>query len=151
MFPCFPNWFRCTEAANDDTRIVFCACGITSRNLSVIPECLSNVPHLYQFPDCLVSAASSALPTASPKPLQPSNLATGIGGENPSNTQGSQKNSWKESHKHRKQSWCHHSPPQCDKISSEKRGNMYSSTELSSPPYRMYLRPSGRTFGATRP
>ena len=57
MFPCFPNWFRCTEAANDDTRIVFCACGITSRNLSVIPECLSNVPHLSQLPDCLVAVA----------------------------------------------------------------------------------------------
>ena len=32
-----------------------------------------------------------------------------------------------------------------------KPGNKYSSTELSSPPYWMYLRPSGRTFGATQP
>ena len=56
-FPVFPNWFRCTEAENDDTRIFFCACGIPSRNLSVIPECLSNIPHLYQLPECLVSVA----------------------------------------------------------------------------------------------
>ena len=36
-FPIFPNWFPRTEAANDDTRIVFCACGIPYRNFSVIP------------------------------------------------------------------------------------------------------------------
>ena len=48
---CFRNWFCCTEAANDDTRIVFCYCGIPPRNLSVISECLRNVPHISQLPD----------------------------------------------------------------------------------------------------
>ena len=133
------NWFRCTEAVNDDTRIVLCSCGIPPMNSYVIPECLRNFPHLSQFPDCLVAVALAML------------LETGKDGEYSSNTQESQTNSWKESHKHRKKSWCHHSPPQCDETSSEKRGNMYSSTELSSLPYRMYLRPSGRTFGATQP
>ena len=52
-----PNWFRRTEAANDDTRVVFCACGIPSSNLSVIPECLRNVPHLSQLPYLLVAVA----------------------------------------------------------------------------------------------
>ena len=56
-FLVFPEWFRCTGAANDDTRIVFCACGIPSRNLSVIPECWRNVPHLSQLPECLVAVA----------------------------------------------------------------------------------------------
>ena len=56
-FPVFPNWFCCTEAANDDTRIFFCDCGIPSRNFSVIPECLRNVPHLSQLPYCLVAVA----------------------------------------------------------------------------------------------
>ena len=53
----FTNYFCRTEAANDDTMIVFCACGIPSRNLSVIPECWKNVPHLSQFSDCLVTVA----------------------------------------------------------------------------------------------
>ena len=26
-----PNWFICTDAANDDTRIIFSSCGVTSR------------------------------------------------------------------------------------------------------------------------
>ena len=69
MFPVFPKWFRCTEAANDDTRIVFCACGISSRNLSVIPECWRNVPHLSQFPDCLVAVALEMPLEASRLPL----------------------------------------------------------------------------------
>ena len=56
-FLVFPNWFRCTEAANDDTRIVPCSCGIPPKNLSVIPECLRNVPHLSQLPDFLVAVA----------------------------------------------------------------------------------------------
>ena len=56
-FPVFPNWFRLTKSANDDTRIVFCACGIPCRNLSVIPEYLRDITHLYQLPDCLVAVA----------------------------------------------------------------------------------------------
>ena len=75
-------------------------------------------------------AAASTLPTASPKPLRPISLATGEDAAHSSNTQESQTNSWKESHKRRKQSWCNYSPPQCDETSSEKRENIYSSTEL---------------------
>ena len=56
-FLVFTNWFCRTKAANDDTRIVFCACGITYRNLSVISDCRRNVPHLYQLLDCLVTVA----------------------------------------------------------------------------------------------
>ena len=44
-----------------------------------------------------------------------------------------------------------HSLPSCDGTSSLQPGNKYSSTELSSSLYSMYLRPSGRTFAATRP
>ena len=68
-FPFFLNWFRRTEAANDDTRVVFCACGIPSSNLSVIPECWSNVPHLSQLPDCLVAVALAMPFEASRLPL----------------------------------------------------------------------------------
>ena len=50
-----PNWFCHNEAANDDTRIVLFPCGIPYSNLSVIPECLRNMHHLYQLPDCLVA------------------------------------------------------------------------------------------------
>ena len=52
-----PNWFLRTEAANDDTRIFLCTCGIPPSNSSVMPECLRNVHHLYQLPDCLVAVA----------------------------------------------------------------------------------------------
>ena len=68
-FPVFPNWFRRTEAANDDTRIVFCACGIPSSNLSVIPECFRNVPQISQLPDCLVVVALAMPLEASRLPL----------------------------------------------------------------------------------
>ena len=51
------NWFRCTEAANDDTRIFLCSCGNPPRNSSAIPECLRNVHHLYQLLECLVAVA----------------------------------------------------------------------------------------------
>ena len=44
-----PNWFRRTEAENDDTRILLCSCEIPPRNSSTIPECLMNVHHLYQL------------------------------------------------------------------------------------------------------
>ena len=122
----------------------------------ILPQQTAALIHIKHLPRNVISwisllAAASTLPTALPKPLLPSSLATGKGGRHSSNTQESQTNSWKVSHKHRKQSWCHHFPPQCDETSSEERGNMYSSTELSSSPYRMYMRPSGRTFGATLP
>ena len=122
----------------------------------ILPQQTAVLFHIKHLPSNIISwisliAVASTLPTASPKLLQPSSLATGKGGEHSPNTQESQTNSWKEYHKNRKQSWCHHSPPQCDETNSEKRGNMYSSTELTSPPYRIYLRPSGRTFGATQP
>ena len=68
-FPVFPDWFRRTEAANDDTRIVFCACGIPSRSLSVIPEFLRNIPHLSQLPECLVAVALEMPLEASRLPL----------------------------------------------------------------------------------
>ena len=96
-------------------------------------------------------AAASRLTTASPKPLQPSNMVNGIGGTHYSNIQESQTNSWEGYHKSRGQSLCHHSLPQCNKTSSSQPGNKYSSMEMSIPPYRMYLRSSGRTFGVTRP
>ena len=120
----------------------------------ILPQQTAASFHIKQLSRNVISwisllAAASTLPTASPKPLQPSSLATGKGGEHSSNTQQSQTNSWKESHKHRKQSWCHHLPPKYDETSLGKWGNLYSSTELSSLPYQMYLRPSGRTFGAT--
>ena len=73
--------------------------------------------HIKQLPRNVISwisllAAASTLPMALSKPLRPSSLTTGKGGEHSSNNQESQTNSWKESHKHRKQSWCPHSPPQ---------------------------------------
>ena len=52
-----PNWFRRTEAANDDTRVSSALLGPPPRKLFDIPICFSNVPHLYQFPDCLVTVA----------------------------------------------------------------------------------------------
>ena len=64
-----PNWFCHNEAANDNTRIVLYPCWIPYSNLSVIPECLRNVYHLYQFPDCLVAVASVILLEASRLPL----------------------------------------------------------------------------------
>ena len=50
-----PNWFLCTDAANDDTMIVLCSCGIPFKHLSMIPECVSNVHHLSLLPDFLVA------------------------------------------------------------------------------------------------
>ena len=93
----------------------------------ILPQQTAALFHIKQLPRNVISwisslAAASTLPTASPKPLRPSSLETGKCGEHYSNTQESQTNSWKESHKHRKQSWCHHSPPQCDKTSLEKTG-----------------------------
>ena len=64
-----PNCLRCTETANDDTRIGIYYCGIPPSNLSAIPECLRNVHHLYQFPDCLVAVALSMPLEASRLPL----------------------------------------------------------------------------------
>ena len=129
---------------------------LTKRFNQILPQQTAALFHIKQLPRNIISwisllAAVSTLPTALPKPLQPSSLVTGIGGAHSSNNQGSQTNSWEGSHKRRRQSWCHHSPSQCDKNSSEQQGNIYSSMKLSSPPYRMYLRSFGRTFRATRP
>ena len=55
FFLVVPNWFCSTEEANDDTRIVLCSFGNPPSNSPVIPECLRNVHHLYQLPDCLVA------------------------------------------------------------------------------------------------
>ena len=63
------NWFCCTEAVNDDTRIVLCSCGIPRRNSSAITECWRNVNHLYQLPDCLVTEALAMPLEASGLPL----------------------------------------------------------------------------------
>ena len=52
-----PHWLLCTDAANDDTRIVFSSCGITLNNLFVMPVCVSNVHHISQLPDFLVAAS----------------------------------------------------------------------------------------------
>ena len=43
------NWFLFTEAANDDTSIVFCSCGIPPRHFYLMPEYLNNVHHLSQL------------------------------------------------------------------------------------------------------
>ena len=64
-----PNWFRCTKAANDDTRIFHCYCWIPSRNSSSIPECLRNAHHLYQLPNFLVAVALAMPMEASRLPL----------------------------------------------------------------------------------
>ena len=122
----------------------------------ILPQQTAASFHIKHLPRNVISwisslAAALTLPTSSPKPLQPSSLATGKGGAHSSNNQESQTNSWKESHKRIKQSWCHHLPSHCDKTSSDKQGNIYFTTELSSPPCWMYLRPSGCTFRATRP
>ena len=69
IFLVVPNWFLCTEAANDDTRIVLCSCEIPPRNLYAIPECLRNMLHLYQFPDCLVTVDLAMPLEASRLPL----------------------------------------------------------------------------------
>ena len=94
-------------------------------------------------------AAALKLPTAFPNTLLPISLATGIGSAHSSKIQASQTNSWGGSHKSRVKSLCHNSPSQCKETSSTQPRNKYSSTELSSPPYQMYLCPSGRTFGET--
>ena len=69
MFSRFSELVRRTEAANDDTRIVFCACGIPSMNLSIITECWRNVPHLYQLPDYFIAVALAMPLEASRLPL----------------------------------------------------------------------------------
>ena len=64
-----PNCFFCTDAANNDTRVVLCSCGIPPKNFSVMPECVRNVHHLYQFPDYLVEVALVILLEDSRLPL----------------------------------------------------------------------------------
>ena len=51
------NWFLCTDAANDETRIFLCCFVIPPNNSSDMPECVSNVHHLYQLTDFLVVVA----------------------------------------------------------------------------------------------
>ena len=51
------NWFLCTDAVNDDTKIVFFPFEILSRNLFVMPVCVRNEHHLSQLPYGLVSVA----------------------------------------------------------------------------------------------
>ena len=68
-FLVFLNWFCCTAAANDDTRIVFYSCEIPSRNLCVIPEVWRNVPHLSQLLECLAAVALAMPLEASRLPL----------------------------------------------------------------------------------
>ena len=63
------NWFRRTEAANDDTRFSSALVGPPPSNLFAIPVCLRNVPHLYQFPDWLVPVALAMPLKASRLPL----------------------------------------------------------------------------------
>ena len=75
----------------------------------ILPQQTAASFHIKQLPRNIISsisslAATSKLPTAPPKPLQPSSLANGKGGTHSSNTQESQTNYWKESHKRRKQS-----------------------------------------------
>ena len=50
-----PKSFLRTDVANDDTRIIFSSCGVTSRIFLMIPVCLRNVHHLSQLPDFLVA------------------------------------------------------------------------------------------------
>ena len=50
-----PNRFLCTYAANDDTMIVLYPCGITARNMFLMPVCVSNVHHLSRLSDLLVT------------------------------------------------------------------------------------------------
>ena len=57
----FPNWFLCTNAANENTIFVLCYCGNPFKNFSVMPECVINVHHIYQLPECL-SAVSLEIP-----------------------------------------------------------------------------------------
>ena len=40
------NWFLCTDAANDDTMIVLCSCGIPPNTFSVIPEFVRILPSI---------------------------------------------------------------------------------------------------------
>ena len=77
-------------------------------------------------------------------------MATGKDGAHSSQTHTSQKNSWTEPHKGKIQYWCHQSQHQCKETSLAQHVNTNSTTEPSKPPYRMYLRPSGHTFGATQ-
>ena len=49
------NWFLCTDAANEHTRIVLYPYGITSRNLLLMPVGVTNIHNLPQLLDCLVT------------------------------------------------------------------------------------------------
>ena len=128
---------------------------LTNKFNQILPQQTAALFHIKQPPINVISwisliSSASTLPKVLPKPLRPISLATGIGGTHSPNTQEPQTNSWGVPHKSREQSLCHHSPPQCNETSSAQPRKKYSSMELSSPPYRMYLRPSILTFVATQ-
>ena len=50
-----PNWFLCTDSANDDIIIVLAPCWIPFNNFSYTPVCVSNSYHLSQLPYLLVA------------------------------------------------------------------------------------------------
>ena len=65
---------------------------LTKNFNQILPQQTAALFHIKQLPRNVISwisslAAASTLPTASPKPLRPSSLATGIGGAHSSNTQ----------------------------------------------------------------
>ena len=63
-----PNWFRRTEAANDDTMVSLLLWDTPQE--FVCDSCMfEDVPHLYQFPECLVAVALAMPLKASRLPL----------------------------------------------------------------------------------
>ena len=52
-----PNWFICTDTAKYDTSVVLAPCWSPFSNFYFVSACVSNVPHLYQLSDCLVTVA----------------------------------------------------------------------------------------------
>ena len=86
---------------------------LTKKSNQILPQLTAASFHIKQPPRNVISwisslASASTLPMASPKPLQPIILATGIGGVHYSNTQESQTNFWWGSHRNRGKSLCHH-------------------------------------------
>ena len=56
-----PKLFLCADAVNDETNIVFSPCGVLSMNLFLMIVCVSNVHHLFQFPEFFVAVALAIL------------------------------------------------------------------------------------------
>ena len=61
VFLCCAKLVFHTDAANYDMMIVLCSCVITPNNFYVMSECVRNVHHLSQLPDCLVAVALTVL------------------------------------------------------------------------------------------